>query len=206
MLENLGSNAHSNRILTEYYEIAKKYGTETADMVYDAYENAGRFTNGPSSLDKLDDLAKLKGGKIASKTGQYLDEASAPVAAGLQKLADKVPLGKGGATVSRMAGGRVGNILAKAVPVLGAVGAVADVGDILTNDTSMGNKVMDTAAMGVGGTIGGIVGLGNPFAIAGGASVGKLVSDGAQFLFGGGESAEERKLKEALALLQGGRV
>ncbi len=202
-LSQLGNKAYSNRILEEYYEILRTRGKETADMVYDAYSAAGKFTDGPSTLDKADDILKaLKKNPVATKTGQYLDEAAAPVASGLQSLADKIPLGKGGGTLSRMAGGRVGAILSKALPVLGAVGAVADVGDILTNDTSAGNKVMDTAAMGIGGTIGGVVGLGNPFAAAAGASLGKMASDATQFVLGGGRSPEERKLEEALALLQ----
>ena len=203
-LAALGSNSHSNRILQEYYDIMLKHGKEAADMVYDAYNAGGRFTSGPTTLDKAaDTLSALKNNKVAQRTGQYLDDAAEPIAAGLQKLADKVPLGKGGAAASRMAGGRVGQIISKGLPVLGAVGAVADVGDILTNDTSAGNKIMDTAAMGIGGTIGGVVGLGNPFAAAAGASLGKMASDATQFVLGGGKSAEERKLEEALALLQG---
>ena len=63
-----------------------------------------------------------------------------------------------------MAGGLPGKIISKALP-LGAA-AAGDVADIVLNDTSAGNKIMDTAAMGIGGTIGGVLGLGNPFAIA----------------------------------------
>ena len=199
----VGTKSHSNRILQEYYDIMLKHGKEAADMVYDAYNAGGRFVDGPTALDKGRDVLKgLKNNKVAQRTGQYLDDAAAPIAAGLQGLADKVPLGKGGAAASRMAGGRVGQIISKGLPVLGAVGAVADVGDILTNNTSAGNKIMDTAAMGIGGTIGGVVGLGNPFAVAAGASLGKMASDATQFVFGGGKSPEQRRMEEALALLQ----
>lgn len=90
----------------------------------------------------------------------------------------------------------------RALPVLGALQAVGDVGDIVLGDDSLGNKVMDATGMGIGGTIGGVLGMGNPLLIAGGASVGKAASDGLQFLFGGGKSAEERKLEEAVKLLQ----
>ena len=90
----------------------------------------------------------------------------------------------------------------RALPVLGALQSVGDVGDIVFGDDSLGNKVMDTAAMGIGGTIGGVLGMGNPLLVAGGASLGKAASDGLQFLLGGGKSAEERKLEEALKLLQ----
>ena len=200
----IGTNSHSNRILQEYYDIMLKHGKEAADMVYDAYNAGGRFVDGPTALDKGRDVLKgLKNNKVAQRTGQYLDDAAAPIAAGLQGLAEKIPLGKGGGAASRMAGGRVGQIISKGLPVLGAVGAAVDVGDILTNDTSAGNKIMDTAAMGIGGTIGGVVGLGNPFAAATGASLGKMASDATQFVLGGGKSAEQRKMEEALALLQG---
>ena len=206
-LAALGSNSQSNRILAEYYDIMLKHGKEAADMVYDAYNSAGRFTDGATTLDKASDILKsLKNNKVAQRTGQYLDDAAAPIAAGLQSVADKVPLGKGGATLSRMAGGRVGQIISKGLPVLGAVGAVADVGDILTNNTSAGNKIMDTAAMGVGGTIGGVLGLGNPFAVAAGASLGKMASDATQFVLGGGKSADQRRMEEALAALRGGQI
>lgn len=196
---SLGRNAFNERALTEYYEIVKKFGPEAADQIYDVYKTAGRFEDGISAADKLTDLVKSK---PVAKAGQYLDEAAAPIASGLQTLADKIPLGKGGATATRMAGQLPGKIIAKALPVLGAVGAVADVADIVTNDTSLANKAMDTAAMGVGGTIGAVVGLGNPFIAAGGASLGKMGSDALQWLFGDKKSPQERKMEQALIALQ----
>jgi hypothetical protein len=199
---SLGRNAFNERALSEYYEIVKKFGPEAADQIYDVYKAAGRFEDGISAADRLTDLIKSK---PVAKAGQYLDEAAAPIAAGIQTLADKIPLGKGGATATRMAGQLPGKIIAKALPVLGAVGAVTDVADILTNDTSFGNKVMDTTAMGIGGTIGAVVGLGNPFIAAGGASLGKMGSDALQWLFGDKKTPQQRKLEEQLALL-GGRI
>jgi|TARA_B100001093_G_scaffold501870_1_gene554088 hypothetical protein len=208
MLSNLGRNAQSNRMLAEYYDLLRTRGQDVADMVYDVYERTGRWsTDVPTNIDKLTDVAnssKVKGG--LSRTGQYLDEVAGPVQAGMQRMADQIPLGKGGATLSRMAGGRVAGLLAKGLPILGAVGAVGDVADIATNDTSFANKAMDTVGMGIGGTIGGIVSAGNPFVIAGGASLGKMGSDAIQYLFGGGKSAEQRKLEEALMLLEGRMV
>ena len=202
-LGNIGNNSHSNRIRQEYYSIMQKHGKEAADMIYDTYNNAGRFVDGPTTLDKGADILKAaKKNPAVAKAGMYLDDAAAPVAAGLTGLADKIPLGKGGAVASRMAGGLPGQIISKALPVLGAVTAAGDVVDIISNDTSAGNKIMDTAAMGIGGTIGGVLGLGNPFAVAGGASIGKMASDATQFVLGGGKSPQERKLEEALALLQ----
>ena len=197
---SLGRNAFNERALSEYYEIVKKFGPEAADQIYDVYKTAGRFEDGITTADRLTDVVKSK---PVAKAGQYLDEAAAPIAAGIQKLADKIPLGKGGATATRMAGQLPGKIIAKALPVLGAVGAVTDVADIVTNDTSFANKAMDTAAMGIGGTIGAAVSLGNPFVAAGGASLGKMGSDALQWLFGDKKTPEERKMEEALALLNG---
>jgi len=92
----------------------------------------------------------------------------------------------------------------RVVPGLTAAGAALAVGDVVLGDESFGNKAMDTAAMGIGGTIGGFVGLGNPLAIAGGATLGKTISDGTQWLFGDKKTPEQRKMEIALAQLQGG--
>ena len=62
---------------------------------------------------------------------------------------------------------------------------------------------MDTAAMGIGGTIGM---LGGPIGAATGASIGKMTSDGLQYLLGDRKTPEQRKLEEALMMLQGGRI
>jgi len=80
-----------------------------------------------------------------------------------------------------------------------AVGGVLGAADLVLGDESLGNKAMDATAM----TIGGILGsAGGPVGIAAGAGLGKTLSDGTQFLFGGGKSPEERRMEEALALLQ----
>ena len=120
----------------------------------------------------------------------------------LDDIIKRVPAGKGQGVLTKAASSGVGRFAGRALPVLGALQAVGDVGDIVLGDDSLGNKAMDAAAMGVGGTIGGVLGLGNPRLAAGGASLGKAASDGLQFLLGGGKSAEERKLEEALKLLQ----
>ena len=44
--------------------------------------------------------------------------------------------------------------------------------------------------------------VGGPLGIAAGAGLGKMASDATQFLLGGGKSAEQRKLEEAVKLLQ----
>ena len=197
-------SAYDDRILAEYFSILKNYGKEAADMAYDAYETAGRF-NGPNILDRARDVTRNP--QVASagtKALGYLDTAADPIQKLFMNTADSVPLGKGGALATRMAGGAVGKAIARGFPILGAVTAVGDVGDIVTNDTSLGNKAMDAAAMGVGGTIGGVLGMGNPFAIAAGASTGKFLSDGTQWLFGDKKTPEQRKMELALAQLQGG--
>ena len=92
------------------------------------------------------------------------------------------------------------------VPGLTVAGTALAVGDVVLGDDSFGNKVMDGAAMGIGGAIGGLVGMGNPLAIAGGATLGKTVSDGTQWLFGDKKSPEERRMEEALLALRGGVI
>jgi len=193
-------NSYRNRMLQEYYDIMRTRGKEAADMVYDAYDAGGRFMDGPTMLDRGRDLMKGKG---AQKAMGVLDKAADPIQQVLMKGADSIPLGKGGAMASRMAGGAIGKAVARGIPVLGALTAVGDVGDIVLGGDSMANKAMDTLGMGVGGTAGFF--LGGPLGAAAGASVGKAISDGTQFLLGGGKSAEERKMEEALMMLRGGQ-
>ena len=113
-----------------------------------------------------------------------------------------VPAGKGRGMLQAAAKSGVGRFAGRAVPVLSAVQAVGDVGDVVFGDESLGNKAMDAASMGVGGTIAGALSLGNPLAIAAGASIGKSASDGLQYLFGDKKTPDQRKMEEALALLQ----
>ena len=197
-------SAYQDRMLAEYYSILQSRGKEAADMVYDAYEAAGRF-NGPNVLDRARDVVRNpKLSSAGTKALGYLDTAADPIQKLFMNTADSVPIGKGGAMATRMAGGAVGKAIARGLPVLGAITAVGDVGDIITNDTSLGNKAMDATAMAVGGTIGGVLGLGNPFAIAAGASTGKFLSDGTQWLFGDKKTPEQRRMELALAQLQSG--
>ena len=120
--------------------------------------------------------------------------------AGAKKLPKGTAIRKG---AKKLATGAVGKNIARALPVIGAGFAVADAGDIVFGQDSAANKVMDGAAMAIGGTIGGVLGMGNPFLAAAGASTGKMVSDGLQYLFGDKKTAEQRKMEEALAALQG---
>jgi hypothetical protein len=89
----------------------------------------------------------------------------------------------------------------RAVPLIGAGFAVADVADVVAGPDSLANKAMDATAMGIGGTIGAI---GGPLGVMAGASTGKAVSDFTQWLFGDKKSAEQRKMEQALAMLNRG--
>jgi len=83
----------------------------------------------------------------------------------------------------------------------GPVAAALAAGDLVLGDESLANKGMDVALM----TAGGVAGSAIPIVgTAMGAAGGKMISDGLQFVLGGGKSPEERKLEEALALLQRG--
>lgn len=191
-------SAYQDRILQEYYDILRTRGQDAADMIYDVYENAGRFTDGPTMLDRGRDLVKSP---AAKKMMQVVDKAADPIQKMLMSGADAIPLGKGGATATRMAGGALGKAIARGLPVLGAVTAVGDVANIVGGQESLGNKAMDTAAMGIGGVLGMA---GGPLGAAAGASLGKALSDGAQWLFGDKKTPEQRKMELALQQLQSG--
>ena len=89
------------------------------------------------------------------------------------------------------------------VPGLSFLGAGLDVADVLTNDTSIGNKAMDATAMAIGGTLGAALG---PVGIASGMTLAKMGSDGLQYIFGDKKTPEQRKLEEALRALNGGLI
>jgi hypothetical protein len=115
-----------------------------------------------------------------------------------------VTAGKFSKPIGRFAGSAMGRGMARTIPGISAAVNLLDVADVIAGDESLGNKVMDTGAMAIGGTAGAV--LGGPLGASIGASLGKTVSDGTQFLLGGGKSAEERKMEEALALLRGGQI
>ena len=98
---------------------------------------------------------------------------------------------------------RVGQFAGRAAPLLSAVGNVADVADLITSDDGLDNKAVDVVGMGIGGAAG--FALGGPLGASIGASLGKTVTDGVQGMFFGG-TEKEKKLAEALALLEGGRI
>ena len=192
---------------------SQSYSDELLKRALLIYQRTGDATLMNKFLDKADALTKPGVGNLiqdvatskpVTKLVGMADDANRQVKGGqfIDDLIGKVPLGKGGAMLTKAAGSNVGRFAGRALPILGALQSVGDVGDIVFGDDSLGNKAMDTAAMGIGGTIGGVLGMGNPLLAAGGASLGKAASDGLQFLLGGGKSQEERKLEEALKLLQ----
>ena len=150
----------------------------------------------------MDDLAL----KISQLKGISVDDAmrflsGKEFATGAQ--ARMIANGAEASRLGRFASGPIARKGLRFVPGLATFGAVSDAADILTNDTSVGNKVMDTAGMAIGGTIGA---LGGPLGAVTGASVGKMASDGLQYLFGDRKTPQQRKLEEALILLNGGRI
>ena len=100
-----------------------------------------------------------------------------------------------------MASNPVAKNALRAVPIIGAGMAVADVADVIAGQDSLANKAMDATAMGIGGTIGV---LGGPLGVMAGASTGKAVSDFTQWLLGDKKTAEQRKMEQALAMLNRG--
>ena len=153
---------------------------------------------GHSVDDLVTALAKIRGVTVgdALKFLGGKETASAIQAGMMAKGAEASRLG-------RFATGRLAGTALRGIPLLAVGGAALDAADIVTNDTSIGNKLMDTAAMGIGGTIGM---LGGPLGAATGASIGKMTSDGLQYLLGDRKTPEQRKLEEALMMLQGGRI
>ena len=163
--------------------------------------------------------ARAKAGNAMDFAGTalgFVDDAVSPAAGKLQnavvdavgKLDPKYPAQVGsvltnkGKVISMLSGPQAG-MFAKGAVGLGAVGGVLGAADIIAGQDSAANKIMDTAAMGIGGFLGAA---GGPMGIAAGAGLGKAASDATQFLLGGGKSAEQRKMEEALALLRGGQI
>ena len=194
---SLTSQSFSDDILKEALAIYQRTGD--ADLMNKYIDNASKLSK-PSLANVGRDLV---GSKPVKKMVAMSDDANRLM--GNPQLVDdligKVPLGKGGGLLTKAAGSGVARFAGRALPILGGLQAVGDVADIVGGKDSFANKAMDTVGMGVGGTLAGIFGLGNPLLIAGGASLGKAASDGIQFLVGGGKSKEEQRLEEALKIL-----
>jgi len=153
--------------------------------------------------ESLEELARKIGATNVDDVLQFLggkDFANKAQLGLLEKLGGPgTGAGGVGSKVARFAGGKTAKNILRAVPGLSTALVGLDVADIVAGPDSLANKGMDAVAMGIGGTLGA---LGGPLGAAAGAGLGKMASDATQFLFGGGKSAEQRKLEEALKLLQ----
>jgi hypothetical protein len=144
----------------------------------------------------IDDALQFLGGKSFANKAQWDLIHAAGGAKGVMKGGLQ-----GG--LARAAGSKLAHGALRAVPIVGAGLAGLDAADIVTNNTSLGNKGMDAAAMAIGGTLGSV---GGPLGALAGASTGKWASDSLQWLFGDKKTPEQRKLEEALIALRGGVV
>lgn len=159
------------------------------------------------SVDELQAIASKIGATNIDDVLRYLNGKSSmgqtiPM---VGKTLNDVSLGKASKAVGRFAGGNVGRGIARVIPGISAAVNALDVADIVAGDTSLGNKVMDTIGMGLGGTAGFLMG-GGPIGASIGASTGKTISDGIQYLFGDRKSPEERRMEAALIALRGGQI
>ena len=102
----------------------------------------------------------------------------------------------------RFAAGPTARKVLRVLPGVAAGSLLLDAGNVIGGNESFGNKVMDTAGMAIGGGIGALAG---PLGAISGASIGKSASDALQYLFGDKLTPEQRKLRETLLALQGGR-
>lgn len=152
----------------------------------------------------LDDAAK----QLSRMKGVTIDDAlrflsgkeySAATRLGWMKDAGGLGAGTKPGLTGRFAGTKLAKQGLRIVPGLSVGLAAMDVGDVITNDTSLANKAMDATAMGIGGALGSVAG---PVGTAAGISTGKFLSDGTQWLFGDKKSPEQRRMEEALIALQ----
>jgi len=152
---------------------------------------------------KIGNLKNMRVGDIRKFLIGADPKTQLAVQKGLSRSFVAIP-GVGAKTAARMAGSGLAKGLGRLAPGLSVGFNVMDVADIVTGDESFANKAMDTAAMGVGGVLGGLAG--GPLGASMGASTGKMLSDGTQWLFGDKKTPEQRRMEEALAALQQGRL
>tara|TARA_B100002051_G_C16639083_1_gene587584 strand:- start:48 stop:785 length:738 start_codon:yes stop_codon:yes gene_type:complete len=194
-------NPNSYQVKTDNYRIDPR-GSRMGDAMLGGAELLGSaYGQYSNAVDPLVDRAQ---NAITGKIGQM---------GGATKV---------GSAIGRMAGSNAARLALKSLPAVGSIGGVLAAGDILLGEETVANKGMD-AAFGLGAAIKGaaagaaagsvVPGLGTlGGAIAGGLAgfgLGKTASDATQFVGGkvlGIESEEERKMREALAMLNGGRI
>jgi hypothetical protein len=160
-----------------------------------------QYTQGTSGKAMLGNALDMGGAALGYADGLVTPAARQAQLSILNRLGG-VGSGAGGFG-SRMAGAMLtpGALTALKIGTgVSAVGGVLGAADLVLGDESIGNKAMDLTAMGIGGFLGAA---GGPVGVAAGAGVGKALSDGTQWLFGDKKSPEERRMEEALAMLQG---
>ena len=182
---------------------------------------SGYYSVSPNNSNQLLELIRrLKG--VAGDAGTAINNYGAQLPAGdLRKIAlgadanTQMGLKRGlGEALSRVPGinkvrgmrmamSPASQRILRLVPGLAIAGTAFDAADVIVGDESLANRAMDAAAMGIGGTLGLV---GGPIGAATGASIGKMTSDGLQYLLGDRKTPEQRKLEEALMMLQGGRI
>tara|TARA_B100001769_G_scaffold274964_1_gene275011 strand:- start:95 stop:646 length:552 start_codon:yes stop_codon:yes gene_type:complete len=137
-------------------------------------------------------------GAYNNVANKFANNASSAIAEGLGRVGGMKARG-----AMRLAGSAPVMGVLRSVPALGMVSGVLGAGNILLGGESGGNKVMDGASM-VTSTL--LARNRGPLAMAAAAGGGKLISDGVQYALGGGKSPEERKMEQALAMLQTGAM
>jgi len=166
---------------------------------------SGQLGHGTAELQALQELGRKIGATSIDDVLRYLSGKSSmgqtiPM---IGRTLNDATLHQMPKQVGRFAGSKIGRGFARAVPGMAAALNILGLADILAGGDSLGNKAMDTALTAVPTVVG--AKLAGPVGASVGAAGGKYLSDGIQAIFGGGKSAEERKLEEALMMLNGGR-
>ena len=136
----------------------------------------------------IDDALRVLNGRDFANSAQW---AMRGATGGAKGVLDKGIKG----TIARMAGSKPVYNALRVVPGLTAGLVALDAADVVTNDTSLLNKGMDTAAMALGGILGAA---GGPIGAMAGASTGKFASDSLQWLFGDKKTPSNENLTLAL--------
>jgi len=159
-------------------------------------------------LDQATGSIGLDAAGLLGQSTRWYDKATQPFVTGGQRaltnLAGKSGVSSAGGLASnlgRFAASPITKGALRSLPAIGAISAIPAAGDVLFGGDSAANKVMDGTLMTIGGILGSV---GGPIGSAAGAGMGKSASDGLQWLFGDKKTAEQRKLEEALALLNSG--
>ena len=148
--------------------IIDQYGQVVTDpyKVYGSGSGAFIKPDGPpKSSAKMGGRKVVNAGRSALSSALGLvDDLTTPSAKAIQSGATKL-LGTGVSTkagpmaaISRYAASPAALASAKVATGIGALGGVLGAADVLAGNDSLGNKAMDTVAMGIGGALGAVGG------------------------------------------------